>query len=127
MFFAMVAVGLDGLGESLIVRFVAVNFEAFASMSVLMLNQGRTITEALFATFVRACKRSLSCVHMHMSFQSLLSSECPAARLILASQGTLLVSAMMLGQFFRIIESLAARVVLAGEKELVCMNVAMLI
>ena len=60
-----------------------------------------------------------------MGLQSLPSSKRPAAKFILTSQGTLLVCAMMLSQFSSIMESLAARVVLASEKLLVCMSTAM--
>ena len=125
MFFATVAVDLDRRGEGMIARFVARRNEKFASVSVLMLNQARTITETLFAIFVRASKRSLSCVHVHMGLQSLPSSERPAARFIFARQRTKLVCAMMLSQFFTIAESLAARLVLASEWLLIFMSVAM--
>lgn len=125
MSFTTVAVELNRLGEGLIARLVATRMEAFASMTILMLYQPFTITETLFATFECASKRSFSCVHVHMGLQSLPSSERPAAKFILASQGTLLVCAMMLSQFSSIMESLAARVVLASEKLLVCMSTAM--
>ena len=91
-------------------------------MTILMVDQSPTITETFVATFVSASKRSLSCMHLHMGLQRFPSSECPAARIMFASQGALLVRAVMLSQFFTILESLAARVVLAGERSLVCMS-----
>ena len=122
MFFATVAVQLGRRGESKIARLVTARNETFASVTVLMLNQAPTVTETLLAIFIRARKRSLSCVHVHMGLQSLSSSERPAARFILTRQGTKLVCAMMFSQFSTIMESLAARVVLASEQLLVCMS-----
>lgn len=96
-------------------------------MTVFMLYQSLTITETLVATFVGASKRSFSCMHLHMGLQSFPSSECPAAGTIFASQGALLVCAMMLNQFLTIMEGLAARVVLASERTLICVCLVMLI
>lgn len=60
-----------------------------------------------------------------MGLQSFPSSECPAARIVFASQRAVLVCAVMLGQFSVTMESLAARVVLAGERLLVYMGALM--
>lgn len=127
MFFAIVVVKLEWLGEGLIARLVAARVENFGCMIILMLNQFPTIAESLVTTFVSASKRSFSGVHVHMVIQSLPSSECPTARITFAHQGALLMCAVMLSQFSAIRESLAARVVLANEKTRVCMCVVVVI
>ena len=120
------ALELKRIVEGVVARLVAAYEYISIDMTILMVLQGPEVTKALVTTCVGTSKRSLFCMHVHVSLQSFLSSEFSAARIILAGQRALLMCAVVLNQFSTIMESLAARVVFAHEVTLICMCVVML-